>query len=120
MFRGEYGADVLLMWWFILRTPLVVLDEPLIEYRTYPTKSADETAESLNPATRKRRWLMTSLWRSLWRDAAAEGVEPRVTRVARSELIRCLFHRHWMHHVAWDFYLVAGDLVRRLRPPPRT
>ena len=28
-FQPEYGADVLLTWWFLLRSPLVVLDEPL-------------------------------------------------------------------------------------------
>ena len=108
---------VLLIWWFLLRAPLVVTDEPLVDYRTYPTKSADATAESLNPTATRRRWLMTSLWRSLWRDAAAPGVDPRVRRVARSELIRCLWHRHWLKHIAWDFYLVAGDLLPRRATP---
>ena len=76
MFQDEYGADVLLIWWFLLRHPLVVTEEPLVEYRTYPVKSADTTAESLNPAVKRRRWLMTGLWRSLWREAGAPGVDP--------------------------------------------
>jgi hypothetical protein len=58
---------------------------------------------------------MTGLWRSLWRQAAADGVDPRVTRTARRELVRALWHRYWIKHVVWDFYLVAGDLVRWLR-----
>lgn len=115
MFQPEYGADVLLTWWFLLRGPLVVIDEPLVEYRTYPVKSADATAESLNPTATRRRWLMTHLWRSLWRQAGAPGVDRRVTRTARRELLRCLWHRQWLKHVAWDFYLVAGDLTRRRR-----
>lgn len=115
MFQPEYGADVLLTWWFLLRAPLVVLDEPLVEYRTYPVKSADATAESLNPTATRRRWLMTHLWRSLWRQAGAPGVDRRVTLTARRELVRCLWHRQWLKHVAWDFYLVGGDLTRRLR-----
>jgi len=115
MFQDEYGADVLLIWWFLLRHPLVVSDEPLVEYRTYPVKSADTTAESLNPAVKRRRWLMTGLWRSLWREAGAPDVAPAVRRTARSELLRCLVRRHWLKHVAWDFYLVGGDLVRRGR-----
>ena len=115
MFQDEYGADVLLIWWFLLRHPLVVTDEPLVEYRTYPVKSADTTAESLNPAVKRRRWLMTGLWRSLWREAGAPDVAPAVRRTARSELLRCLVRRHWLKHVAWDFYLVGGDLVRRGR-----
>ncbi len=118
-FTDEYGADVLLMWWFLLRGPLVVIEELLVEYRTYPTKSADETAESLNPDAPRRRWLMTHLWLSLWRDAGANGVEPRITRVARRELVLCLLHRHWLHHIAWDYYLVAGDVLRRLTRPWR-
>lgn len=115
MFQPEYGADVLLTWWFLLRAPLVVLDEPLVEYRTYPVKSADATAESLNPTATRRRWLMTHLWRSLWRQAGAPGVDRRVTCTARWELLRCLWHRQWLKHVAWDFYLVGGDLIRRRR-----
>ena len=55
MFQPEYGADVLLTWWFLLRAPLVVIDEPLVEYRTYPVKSADATAESLNPTATRRQ-----------------------------------------------------------------
>lgn len=115
MFQPEYGADVLLTWWFLLRAPLVVIDEPLVEYRTYPVKSADATAESLNPTATRRRWLMTHLWHSLWRQAGAPGVDRRVTRTARRELVRCLWHRQWLKHVAWDFYLVGGDLTRRRR-----
>jgi glycosyltransferase involved in cell wall biosynthesis len=115
MFQPEFGADVLLTWWFLLRAPLVVLDEPLVEYRTYPVKSADAVAESLNPTKGRRRWLMTHLWRSLWREAGAPGVDRRVTRTARRELVRSLWHRQWLKHIAWDFYLVGGDLVRRGR-----
>ncbi len=113
MFRDEFGADVLLTWWFLLREPLLVLDEPLVEYRRYPEKSADATVESLNPNALRRRWLMTSLWVNLWREAAGQGVERSVMRLARRELVRALFHRHWIHHIAWDLYLVAGDARRR-------
>ena len=118
MFQREYGADVLLTWWFLLRAPLVVLDEPLVEYRTYPVKTADATAESLNPTTPRRRWLMITLWRSLWRGAGCVGVDRRVTRTARRELVRCLWHRQWIKHIAWDFYLVAGDLTKRWQRRP--
>lgn len=126
-FQPEYGADVLLTWWFLLRAPLVVIDEPLVEYRTYPVKSADATAEGLNPTPVRRRWLMTTLWRSLWRQAGEAGVDAGVRRIARRELVRCLWHRQWVKHLVWDVYLVAGDvvpanLVHRLRhrlAPPR-
>ncbi|MCF6377003.1 glycosyltransferase [Nocardioides KLBMP 9356] len=112
MFQPEYGADVLLEWWFLLRAPFVVLDEPLVEYRTYPVKTAEATAEGLIPGSGGRRWLMTRMWRSLWREAAADGVDRQVTRTARRELVRALWHRYWIKHIVWDFYLVAGDLVR--------
>ena len=126
-FQPEYGADVLLTWWFLLRAPLVVLDEPLVEYRTYPVKSADATAEGLNPTPVRRRWLMTTLWRSMWRHAGEAGVDAGTRRTARRELVRCLWHRQWIKHIVWDVYLVVGDivpgnLVHRLRQrlaPPR-
>jgi hypothetical protein len=91
-----------------------------VEYRTYPMKSADAVAESLNPTEARRRWLMTHLWRSLWREAGGSGVDRRVTRTARRELVRSLWHRQWLKHIAWDFYLVGGDLVRRRRRGART
>ena len=86
-----------------------MLDEPLVEYRTYPVKSADATAESLNPTATRRRWLMT---RPVAQPVAAGRAAPAstdaVTRTARRELVRCLWHRHWLKHIAWDFYLVAA------------
>lgn len=116
MFRNDYGPDVLLMWWFLLRQPLLVLDEPLVEYRLYPKKSADDVAESLSSeAPVRRRWLMVGLWRTLWQDAAAEGVDPEVTRVARAELIRCLYHRAWIQHIVWDIWLRVQDTGRAVR-----
>ena len=45
-FRDDYGADVLLIWWFLLRKPLAVVDEELLEYRLYPVKTADGTARA--------------------------------------------------------------------------
>ncbi|MEO5852616.1 MAG: glycosyltransferase family 2 protein [Nocardioides sp.] len=118
-FTNQYGADVLLTWWFLLRDPLLVLEEPLLEYRVYPVKTAEGTARSLNPEARRPRWLMTSLWGALWRETKSGGVDARVARAARSELRRCLVHRHWLHHIAWDFYLIAGDLLGAIRRPRR-
>lgn len=114
-FRDAYGADVLLVWWFLLRGRLAVVDEELLEYRLYPVKTADDTAAGLNPDAPRRRWLMTSLWRALWRDTAHPDVPRATRRAARRELLLCLLHRDWQRHIAWDYYLVATDLLRRVR-----
>ena len=55
---------------------------------------------------------MTTLWRNLWRETNAADVAPEVRRAARFELVLCLLHRNWIQHIVWDYYLVAGDLVR--------
>ena len=53
-FRDAWGADVILTWWFLLRGPLLVLDEPLLDYRVYPVKTVDMTAASLNPGAARQ------------------------------------------------------------------
>jgi glycosyltransferase involved in cell wall biosynthesis len=125
MFRDAWGADVLLTWWFLLRGPLLVLDEPLYEYRLYPVKSAVETAEGLNPHAAVQQWRMTRLWLELRRSTYDAGVDRRVARAARRELRTALFTRHWLKHVVWDGWLQAQALpglgwTRHLKPPRRS
>lgn len=114
-FRDEYGPDVLLVWWFLLRGPLGVVDEELLEYRINPVKVADDVAADLYPDRPRGRWLMCSLWRSLWRDTSHPELPRQVRRTARTELVTCLLHRAWLKHLAWDCYVAAGDL-KRWRP----
>lgn len=111
IFRDQYGADVLLTWWFLLRGPIAVIEDLQVEYRRYPTKSVKATAESLNPAMRSQQWRMARLWLSMWRDAAE--VEPPVRRAARRELLTALLHRQWLKHIVWDVYVAVQDVTRR-------
>ena len=120
-FRDAYGADVILTWWFLLRGPLLVLDEPLLDYRVHPVKTVDMTAASLNPGAARRRWVMLGLWRSLWRETRAPDVDRATARRARRELLLAVLHRHWIKHLAYDVYVLGldrplvGRALRRLR-----
>ena len=116
LFQDEWGADVLLTWWFLLRGPLLVLDDPLYEYRTYPVKSVDEVAAGSNPNAPQRQWRMLGLWRSLWKMTHAYDVGRPTARVARRELVKCLVHRHWMKHLAWDVWVLMSYLIAKLSP----
>jgi glycosyltransferase involved in cell wall biosynthesis len=102
MFRDEPGADVTLTWWFLLRGPLVVLESPLLEYRTSQAKSLQDMAESLTAVGRPVRWHKMQLWRGLWRETAHPDLTTHVRRVARQELIMALVGRHWLVHNAAD------------------
>ena len=107
------GADVILTWWFLLRSPLVVLDEPLLDYRVYPTKKVEEVLETLNPRAVTGHWRMLGLWRSLWRETTASDVPVPTARCARRELLSCLLHRHWLKHLCWDLWMLTQHHVHR-------
>ncbi len=105
LFTDAWGADVLLTWWFMLRGPLMFLDEPLYEYRIYPVKVAAEVEAGLNPARPAQQWRMTRLWRDLRRATYAPDVDAQVAALARRELLLALADRHWVKHLAWDGWM---------------
>jgi hypothetical protein len=124
MFVDAWGADVLLTWWFLLRGPLLILDEPLYEYRTFPTKIAAEVAAGLNPSAKRQHWRMTRLWLDLRRATFEPDVQRQVGKLARRELLTAIADRHWAKHLVWDGWMFAQSLpglrwTGRLKAPRR-
>ncbi|WP_392544871.1 glycosyltransferase family 2 protein [Oryzobacter telluris] len=115
MFRGEFAADVILTWWFLLRGPLVVVDEPLLQYRVYPTKTDEEMADSLTPGARPVSWRKLRLWRALWRETSGPDVDWMTRRTARGELLLALTSRAWLDHNLKDLKHVLHHRPRPLR-----
>jgi glycosyltransferase involved in cell wall biosynthesis len=113
IFRDEYGADVLLTWWFLLRGPIAVIEDLQWEYRRYPRKSLKETVQGLNPDMPSQQWRSVRMWHTMWRDTAAPDVDRSTRRQARRELLTCLLHRAWIKHVVWDAYIAVRHLARR-------
>lgn len=101
----EYGADVLLTWWFLLRGPLAVIEEPLLDYREYPTKSVAEMALALDPNAKLLHWRKIRLWKRLREMTQDPGVDPRTARAARRELRACLGDSNWRGHLLEDVIL---------------
>lgn len=121
MFRDESGADVTLIWWFLLRAPFVIVDEPLLEYRTSPEKSVQELADSLTKSAKTRRWHKMYMWRALWREASHPDLPTSTRRIARQELFVALFGRHWVVHNAADaLALIPGRRAARVFVRVRT
>jgi glycosyltransferase involved in cell wall biosynthesis len=91
LFTTEYGADVMLTWWFLLRGPLAVTSEVLLEYREYPLKSVAAaiatTSASLGADPERTHWRKRHLWSRLREMTFAPEVSPDVARTARRELI---------------------------------
>ncbi|HEY3527623.1 MAG TPA: glycosyltransferase family 2 protein [Nocardioides sp.] len=91
MFTPEYGADVLLTWWFLLRGPLAVCTDVLFEYREYPLKSVAETvaatSAALGPDDSLTHWRKRRMWTRLREMTYASDVDPLVGKAARRELL---------------------------------
>ena len=112
-FTKDYGTDVLLTWWFLLRGPLAVVEEPLLEYREFPSKSVVDMASSLGVGQSMLQWRKARLWRRLWEECSATDVEPGTRRIARQELVLCLFGPDWRMHLREDLTLALSHLEAR-------
>lgn len=104
-FAADYGADVLLVWWFLLRGPLAIVEEPLLEYREFTTKTVAEMAEGQFPGRATEYWRKVRLWRRLWELTADPDIGRRARRTARLELILCIVSRTGIDHLREDIAL---------------
>lgn len=102
MLQPEYGADVLLTWWFLLRSPLAVTDEILFEYRIGDAKSVDDVQRVLSPTAGRTHWQYLRLRRRLLEMTHASDLDPTVARTARRELRTATLQPVWMVHLAAD------------------
>lgn len=102
MLQREYGGDVLLTWWLLLRSPLAVTDEPLLEYRIGAAKSVHEVQNDLTPASERAYWHYVRLWKSLRVMTYDPDVERDVGRIARRELRSACIRPDWLVHFASD------------------
>lgn len=116
MVMPDFGADVLLTWWFLLRGPLTVIDEPLLEYRVYPSKSMVEMASSLGSGVKVEHWRKIRLWRRLRDMTYDPEIDARTARVARRELATSLGHHTWLGHLTEDLMYRWAPATAVLRP----
>lgn len=115
MFTQFFGADVLLTWWFLLRGPLAVVDEALLEYRVFPDKTLDHMGDALEPGAGTQLWRRMRLWRALWEATSHDGLPKRVRRVARRELVTALVGGQWILHNLADVRLALLHLRACIR-----
>lgn len=115
MFTQAFGTDVLLTWWFLLRGPLAVAEDALLEYRVFPEKTLDHMGDSLMPGSSPQLWRRMRLWRNLWRATDQDGVPRSVRRVARRELLTALVERQWILHNLADVRLALVYIRQRRR-----
>lgn len=115
MFPAAYGGDVLLVWWFVLRGTIRVVEEPLIRKRVDSRDRSDAAIARGIGVTDDRtdRRPRAALWRALWRDAAREGVPLDAMRIARQELLLAAVGRSWSQNFAADYLTIERQ--RRMR-----
>jgi glycosyltransferase involved in cell wall biosynthesis len=110
-FTPEYGTDVLLTWWFILRGPLLVVDSLLLEYREASQRSVEEMARSLMVRDPHPYWRKARLYRRMWEMAGAPGLGRSPSWTARVELLRCLLSTSAALHLLEDIEIRAVALA---------
>lgn len=115
MFTPAFGTDVMLTWWFLLRGPLAVVDDPLLQYRVFPDKTLDHMGDALKPGSRPEMWRRMRTWRALWRATSAEDLSDGVRRVARRELVTALVEKQWILHNLADLRLALVYVRQRSR-----
>jgi glycosyltransferase involved in cell wall biosynthesis len=123
-FTPEYGTDVLLTWWFILRGPLLVVDSVLFDYRETPERTVEEMAESLLGGTDPHPyWRKARVFRRLWAMAGADDLTLRTTWTARRHLLLTLLTSAGALHLREDVEIRAvaidQDSSTRWRPVRR-
>ena len=115
IFRGAFADDVTLTWWFLLRGPLVVLTDPLLQYRVDAVKTDDEMAESLLPGAPTAHWRKLRMWCDMWRAASMIDVDPHARRAAHRELVLALGSRTWLEHNVMDLRQALRDASHLIR-----
>lgn len=111
----EYGADVLLTWWFILRGPLLVVDVCLLEYREVAKRTVAEMAKSLMGSDHHQNWRKVRIYYRMWTMARDFDIPRSRTWIARREIFLAMFSTAAAGHLEEDFELrlMALDTERR-------
>lgn len=110
-FTPEYGTDVLLIWWFILRGPMLVVDSLLFDYRETPERTVEEMAESLLGDTDPHPyWRKVRMFRRLWAMACEDGLPRRTTWTARRHLLLTLLTSAGALHLREDVEIRVAAL----------
>jgi glycosyltransferase involved in cell wall biosynthesis len=116
LFAEGYGPDVLLVWQLLLRGPLLVLEEPLFEYRQAPPghKRAKDVMQGLNPEsdTSRHRFGHLKMARSMAAVARRE-LDPESAATVRQELLRWLPTGDFRTLLCRDFFVEADHRAAR-------
>lgn len=118
LLRPVFGPDVLLLWEVLCRERGVVLDDVLLEYRTYRVKTVEGVLRGLvaQPGASAARFVHVGMWRALW-DSCAR-LPPADRRIARRELVRWLPTGHFRELLFTDLRIETEAALaarRRLR-----
>ena len=113
---NEWGSDVLFTWWFLLRGPLAVISEPLLNYRELPSKPPEVTEKAIDPAAHAQHWRHLRMWGRLWSMTKDPELPGNSGRIGRRELLLCWVHGSWLRHLARDIgfrWPVIGGPMKR-------
>jgi glycosyltransferase involved in cell wall biosynthesis len=115
VFTPEYGTDALLTWWFILRGPLLVVDQCLYEYREASERTVEEMAEALMGTGDNRCWRKVRLYRCMWAMSRTSDLSRKETWTARREILLSLFSTAGAGHLSEDLRLRLSAIEKEPR-----
>ncbi len=82
-----WGSDVILIWRMLLLAPILVIDDPLADYRVFRSKTADSVATGITAAPARVRWPNTRMRHPL-REAGRDLPIPQPTQAVAEDVVR--------------------------------
>jgi hypothetical protein len=108
-----WGSDVILIWRMLLLAPIVVLDEPLADYRVFRSKTADSVVTGITAEPSRVRWPHTRMRHAL-REAGRDLPILETTRAAAENMVRRWTRSHYFRQMAFaDLYVELRRLWSR-------
>jgi glycosyltransferase involved in cell wall biosynthesis len=108
-----WGSDVILIWRMLLLGPILVIDEPLADYRVFRSKTADSVASGITAAPSRLRWPNTRMRHAL-REAGRDLPISEPARAAARDTIRRWTRSHYFRQMAFaDLYVEVRRLWSR-------
>lgn len=112
--QAVWGWDVVLVWRMLLLAPIIVVDEPLTEYRVFRSKTADRILNGITAdPSGDVRWPNTRMRHALRQAGRDLPITPH-TQAAAENTVRCWSRSHYFRQMAFaDLYVELRRLWSR-------
>ena len=108
-----WGADVDLLWRLLLIAPILVLDEPLHDYRVFRAKTEDTVLTGVTARPSRVRWAHIGMRHTLRASSTRLALDPATRHTADRVLRRWVVSRYFREMIFCDLYVELRRLWQR-------